>query len=59
MKTGVPEYDIVVKNEFIVNNRKVSPWLKTGFIPVTVEGEKYILVTAEDITEQKDVINEV
>lgn len=57
MKTGIPEYDIVVRNEFILNNKKVSPWLKTGFIPVTIESEKYILVTAVDITEQTDVNN--
>jgi PAS domain-containing protein len=51
MKTGKPEYDIVVNNEFIINNRKVSPWLKTDFIPVTFEGEKYVLVASVDITE--------
>ncbi len=53
VKSGQPSYDIILHNEYIVNNQKFSPWFKTNFIPLTIEGNQYVLITADDIMQLK------
>jgi PAS domain S-box-containing protein len=59
LETGMPYFNIVLQHEFILNDKGFSPWLKTSFIPVTIKGEKCVLIMADDITEQKRQEEEV
>lgn len=49
LETGIPSYDIILRNEFIVNDSGISPWYKATFIPVFYDGEKSVLIAADDI----------
>ena len=51
IQTGTPDFNNIIKHEFILNDQNISPWLKVSFIPVTIKRENCVLVTAEDISE--------
>lgn|GEM_PF-5138716 len=44
-------FDITLTNEFIINERHLSPRLKASFIPLTMKGSNSVLITLDDITE--------
>jgi PAS domain S-box-containing protein len=51
---GVPRKDVIILHTVLNDNREESFWFKINFIPFTANDESQIIVSIEDITEQKN-----
>jgi len=51
--SGVPCNDIIVQHTFLINGKKVTPWYKINFVPVTITGKKHVMMVLDDITDLK------
>lgn len=43
--------DVILQHTIIYNGKKISPWLKINFVPVTIGGVKNVMIVADNITE--------
>lgn len=51
LKNRLPIYNVTIKYEFVSNEKGISPTLNTSYFPVAIQGEKCVLITAEDISD--------
>ncbi|MBH1940259.1 PAS domain-containing protein [Mobilitalea sibirica] len=53
IKTRHTYNNIVLKHEFIVNDKEVSPWYKMSFVPLNIQGKDHVMMTVDDVTDLK------
>lgn len=53
LHTGKSQKNIIVKQTVIGYQRQYSPWLKLSFVPVSLDGKKYVMIVMDDITDLK------
>lgn len=53
-KTSKPQHNFVCKYIRVKNGISSEIWCKNSFVPITLEGAKYVLMIIDDITEQKN-----
>lgn len=49
--------DVEILKESMFGGLKTSVWYKFNFVPITIGGEKNVMIVVEDITEQKEKEN--
>lgn len=52
-QSQIPYNDLVIQLTLLVDNKKINPWYKINFVPVTIEGKNHVMVVMDDITGQK------
>jgi PAS domain S-box-containing protein len=50
---GNPRHDVILQLSILIDERRISPWIKANLIPVDIAGEKMVTVVLNDITQQK------
>lgn len=53
LKTNTPCNDIEIRQTLLIDGNEISLWFKVNFVPVTVVGEKQVIIVMEDITKRK------
>jgi PAS domain S-box-containing protein len=53
MEADQPCKDVVIRHSFIVKDEVISPWFKINFVPIQMDGNKYVILAIDDITEMK------
>ncbi len=53
LSSGNSYNDVILQHTIIKNGVESSPWLKMNFVPVTIAGDKYVMIVMDDITELK------
>lgn len=53
LKTDQTYDNIILEHEFMLNEREVTPWYKMSFVPLSIQEEKYVMITVDDVTELK------
>ncbi|NLK97395.1 MAG: response regulator [Epulopiscium sp.] len=52
-ETGVSCNDIIIPQIIIKNGEKVKSWYRISFLPITIAMENHVMISIEDITEDK------
>lgn len=45
--------DVILQHTIIKNGMTIAPWIKLNFVPVTIAGNKYVMILLDDITDLK------
>lgn len=51
IQNGNTYNNVIIKNKFKYNENVVSPFYKMNFVPIKSQGEDYVLITVDDITD--------
>lgn len=50
LEKGISCNDVILQHSIIKDGRKISPWLKINFVPVTIDGMKHVMIVVDNIT---------
>jgi two-component system, sensor histidine kinase len=53
LSSGSPLNNTELQAKLSFDNREINPWYRTSYIPITISGEKYVVITIDDITDRK------
>lgn len=59
LTTSQARNDFVISKTFIINGKEIKPWFKMNIVPVSFDGENHLIVSMDDITEQKNRENKL
>lgn len=48
---GISCNDVIIQHSIIKNGKRISPWLKINFVPVTIDGMKHVMIVVDNITD--------